>query len=171
MTSVSCGRAGARLSTMERTSASAETQMTTASSPAANSASDGGAWQPSSAASSAALTLVRFQTDWSNPARWRFLAMGAPMAPRPAKPTRVIGANYQVQGPQRKSTPEGGDRGRSREWSALRAADGFDCLGGIDAFLAEFGVVQVFKLSIFGGAIEALRIDGLRICVARLLAA
>ena len=41
----------------ERTSASADTQITTASSPAAKSASDEGDWQPSSAASAAALSL------------------------------------------------------------------------------------------------------------------
>ena len=92
MTSAPRFRPGARLSIVERTSASADTQITTVSRRAAKSARFAGAGQPSSDASDCALAVVRFQTAASMPALWRFFAMGEPMAPSPAKPTRCIGA-------------------------------------------------------------------------------
>ena len=125
-----------------------------------------GAWQPSSAASACALSLLRFQTAASSPARWRFFAMGAPMAPRPAKPTRFIGANYQAQAPQRK-TPSKGRRSSSiwTELSLVRQPWGpqmdSTALAAVDARLRELGIGQVFALAILARAIHALRVDGL----------
>src|SRR5688572_14208158 len=90
---------GASASTTERTSASAETQITATSTSFANSSRGAGAATPSSEARAVAFSRLRFQTAVSRPALWRFLAMGAPMAPRPANPTRVIGAgDYLVRG-------------------------------------------------------------------------
>jgi hypothetical protein len=98
MTSVPLVIPGAMPSMTERTSASADTQMTMAESGRANSGSDVGAVTPSSAASACALSALRFHTECSSAARCRFLAMGRPMAPNPNKPTRVIGAELSGAG-------------------------------------------------------------------------
>src|SRR5688572_11008789 len=181
MTRVPGASPGARPSTTARTSPSAETQITTTSRPAANSFREAGAGTPSSAPSAVALAPLRFQSAASSCALWRFLAMGAPMAPRPAKPTRNIGqlsgasaglsgasATKENAAPSMKDG--GGVRDDCRSESALRAADGFDLLRGFDADSGEFGVRQVRALATRFVAVEPARVDGLRVVGARLLA-
>ena len=81
---------GASARTTSRTSVSADTQRTSASQSAARSAGVAAWVQPSSAARSAASAVLRFQTPCSISALCRLRAMGAPMAPRPRKPVRMV---------------------------------------------------------------------------------
>ena len=77
MTSAPWRKPGARPSTTERTSASAETQMTTASTAAANSASDAGDWQPSSAASAARFVAAAIPDGFEQPGTMEIFRHGS----------------------------------------------------------------------------------------------
>ena len=80
-----------------REASSSATMVTTASASIAASPGEVDQRAPRAIRSSA-LARLRFQTEASNPALWRFFAMGIPMAPRPAKPTRIIGAGLSGAG-------------------------------------------------------------------------
>jgi len=79
-------------STTASRSASAATQVTTASHEDASSAGEANERQPVSPAKMSALDAVLFQTPARRPARCRLRAMCCPMAPRPMNPAFMAGS-------------------------------------------------------------------------------
>ena len=164
MTSAPWRKPGARPSTTARTSASAETQITTASSHAAKSASVAGDWQPSSAASASALSRLRFQTASSSPATMEIFRHGSTHGTETCKADahhrrELSGASATKENAvQRTAFIEHLNR-LTQPCGPQMAST---ALAAFDALLRELGVGRgSSRLPSVVGAIHATRADGL----------
>src|SRR6185437_6334943 len=189
MTSAPERSLGASAPTTCSTSSSAETQITTASTLPASSASVSGAWHPNSPASAAAFSWERFQTAPSRPARWRLRAMCIPIAPRPTNPTRILAAPYNGHGRERRregativqsrvridfARAEGGTRTAAGTRLLLGSGRGIAEVFHVIAYACPIGirlrVRQVLLLAVLVVLGDAARADGLVVGILGILA-